>query len=443
MAKSTANIDPGVDLANDASITRQDLYDAVDLMTIGDFSRAHVASTASIPDIGTSAPSTSLVNGEVWVDRTDPGSGSGTTKVHTLKTYNGSAFRPVTAFDISATVPTYTLGEGMAWYDTTLDTLRIYSSVNGIDDLWHPLNEGLLLVRNGSGNTRSAGSVFRLEGGTPTILNAAAPSFGKDPTVFCVSLEDITDGGRGVCALVTSDRLIEILVDTSVTTIVAGDGIIAQGTTCNSIGCGPLNLTSNPNATSGQQFTGVPFGCYAVATEAASAGAVELVTCRLLGGVGKGRDLFFGQDELATEATDLPLASWTTPAWAELDLTSAEDSGDTIADNGDEHHKPVLGVYLDIYLVGKGNTGPGQVVWDLQFSHNANAITRRIRGEQEITNGAGADSALCQSAVYVPTSGGVGSYTSLGNIFAWKGSLSTPGTEALTKAEFHVVGYRY
>jgi hypothetical protein len=441
MAKSTANTVPGIDLANDASITRQDLYDAIDLMEIGDLSRAHVASTASIPDLNTTAPSASLVNGEVWVDRTDPGSGSGTTKAHTLKTYNGSVFRPVTAFDISATVPTYTLGEGMAWYDTTLDTLRIYSSVNGIDDLWHPLNEGLLLVRNGSGNTRSAGSVFRLEFGTPTILNAASPSFAKDPTVFCVSLEEITDGGRGVCALVTSDRLIEILVDTSVTTIAAGDGIIAQGTTCNSIGCGPLRLDNGPNATAGQQFTGVPFGCYAVATEAASAGAVELVTCRLLGGVGKGRDLLFGQDELATQATALAKGNWD-GGWDELDITNAEDSGDIIATNGDAHHGPVLGVYIEGEVTVDSTAGVSTAVIDMKFGPNASAVMGRVVHKNYMDGGNPTGTVIPR--MYIPTAGGLaGGYTVLGNILTWSGTITVPATSSISSASLYVVGYRY
>ncbi len=412
MATSTANGTAGHAIVGDGSVTAQELEDSVENMVIGDLSRDHAASGSSVPAIGTTAPTTSLVTGEVWVDPTDP-LDTGTTKTHVLKTYNGSAFRPgVVAWHIDngdGAAPTYTAGRGMGWYDSLLKIFRVYSTINGVSD-WHPIDRGLVSMENNHASiTCPAGGVVVSDNqvGDPTAAFGGAftlTTTKKDRSVIGVALESIAAGSRGVIALIGSGMEVEILCDNDSgdATVAAGDYLASYSTAGEARGVGAQ--IADPNIDVAGIAEGTPMGAFAVALEAKD-GTTHLARSRLLGFIGHGQWRYISPTKVA-QASDFSDGTWN-----EIDMISP-DQGSSILSDAD--HAPIFAVGLD-FEGGENTQDGGDAHLLLEVGPNRTNVRRLVMASKGASGAV--DKQLMTWSIIVPTkSNNADSFASAGNV---------------------------
>jgi hypothetical protein len=275
----TATIVPGVDLPNDDSITRQDLNDAIANLTIADLTQAHMDQTGTITAV-------------ITVSASEPGS-------------------PFV---------------GMGWWDTTLDLMRIYSTIDAIGPAFHPVSEGHQLWENDDAATVPAARVVARDPSVGSRLYNMATAR-KQKSVIGVSRESAVNGANGVLAMVGSGAIASVLISTSSGAIAKGDYLTSSTETGTAIGAGPER--ANPfQGGSGLYEYGAPVGAFAKALAAASAGAE--VACQMLGHIGEGATRLMPEEVVGGVATTSATNAAGASDWLEADITTNLDDADQV-----------------------------------------------------------------------------------------------------------------
>lgn len=405
-AQSTCVV--GHAIVGDNSVTAQELEDAIENKTDGDFDRSHVKSSSTIPGIGTTEPQTppALQTAELWVDPTDP-LDTGTTKTHILKTFNGSAFRAgVVAWDVDTATPDYTAGRGMGWWDATLKIFRIYSTIDGITG-WHPTDRGVRLMTNGEASDAVAKGAPVIQKSASTGNFVMTPTM-KDMGVIGVALEAITAGSDGLIAMLGSGMEVSVLCDSTEAhdTIAAGDYICTYSADGEARGLGPQ--VTDPNIGVASTIDGTPCGAFAIALGTQDTGGTELTLCRLLDQAGRGAWVHI-PPEVVMEIGDFAVSA----SWAENDMTShLAGAASILTDVG---HAPILAVGLDVDLRhGTTDNNSANITVDIGPDRTS---TRKIYLKGPTSNNLNASQAI----IVVPTkSNNADSNASLGNFIQVK-----------------------
>lgn len=433
MATAQSTCVSGHAIVGDVSVTAQELEDAIENKTDGDFDRSHVKSGSTIPGIGTSAPTSppALQTAEAWIDPTDP-LDTGTTKTHILNSYNGSEFRPgVVCWFIGASAPTHTAGRGMAWWDSALKIKRLYSTTNGLTG-WHPVDRGLALMTNNNASTCPSGGVVVSDNqaGSPTAAFGGAftmTTTKKDMSVTGVALESIAAAATGVIALVGSGIEVEILCDNASAdaTVAAGDMLVTFSVIGEARGVGPQIADPNISTTSTQ--AGTPMGAFAVALEAKD-GTTHLARSRLLGFVGQGAWRHI-DPVLIANAADYGASG----SEVEIDMLSHPRTGSILVD---DNHKPILAVELHVQMAS--TAGGSKVDCDIELGP-----TRTNRQKFTMRGQAGSSSGGIGSSfnTVIPTkSNNADTFSSAGNFIQ---TTITETAETFTTLDTYAKAYLY
>jgi hypothetical protein len=192
------------------------------------------------------------------------------------------------------------------WFDTTLGIKRIYIARNGLTG-FHPLENGYLLVNNGSGSALSAGDVVVTDWATG-VNHVKATTTIKDQTVIGVCLEAIANGSSGIIATYGCKKNITVNIDETDGALAVGDGIVSYSASNRGRTVGALPTTAYTAATT--RHFGTPLGCFAVALSTVSS---NQATARMLDRMGTG----------ATQTVNTALTNQTTfdGTWLEETLT--------------------------------------------------------------------------------------------------------------------------
>ena len=421
-----------------------DIEDGIEQVLITNVDRNDTLTTFNGVTTGSSQPSgaKSLTAGEHWHAT---GALSGAPDERDLVYSAAAATWVGPSSSIFATTAPASTQTGLQWYDTTCKVKRIYKKA--ADDAsglagWHSAQDGYELWKNLTGGTATPGMVVTADA-TVSFREYIKPQGVKDWNVVGVVAETVTSTSNGLIATVAGGATVLINVSTATHTVAVGDGLVCHAATdTDARSVGSID-GKNPKATAGQSAYGVPYGCFAQAMEAVALGTAGApIKARMLGAVGDGRTLRFAQDELATDATIIASGNWD-GLWDDINLEVAENGGNILADNGSAKHGPVLGAYLDMWLVIEATANPSLNTADMQFGPNASAVTARMRIRDE-KFGIGGEASAALSGVFVPTAGGSGNYDKLGNIVTWSGTYAaSAGTKSIDAAALHVTGYVY
>ena len=413
MGSKKLTITEGLDLANDASITRADLVYWFTQSLFGDVDRDHFA-TGTNPVVSSATAPSAPATGLGWFD-TDTG---------VVSFWSGSEW--IASVVYSATAPS---GTGTLWYDTTLQLLRRYETRDAIAG-WHPLDVAYQLMHNRSGGTVAANLVaIKSTAGTSNREFTTTVAV-KDQGVIGVLLEETNDAAAGVVALVSGGAVVDVLADDA-----AADGAIAKGDLlvtytvageCRTVGPAPSGFTGS--GFSFRTMGGVPVGAFAEALGGKDA-TTHLVRCRMLGSVGTGSTI---RGELVSI-----VASLTEGADTEVDFSGSEYNA---------KHLPIIGFQAYVNLSDDGGAAGTDVHLQLQFKPGGAATVARVNLEHR---GAGQGSAnggtpgIVQHAwndVFVVTNDGLaGGYDGVGSLFTYN---LTAGVAYDTKQLGHI-GYIY
>lgn len=342
MVSALSAVTPGIDFPNDSSITRQDLYDAIANALYGGFSRLHAAATASIPTIGTTAPSTALVVGELWVD-------TNTTPAQ-IKSWSGSAFVNTSYFIGTAAPSSTTAGTG--WYDTTLKVWRVYDTIDSLAG-YHPQNGAYQLWTNVNASTVAANRVVVQDTSADNLRKFDTTTAEKHQLVIGVTMESVATAAAGVIAIVGGGATVTLQVDPTAATgdIRRGDALVTYTSAGLARSAGALPKGGSTSQT--KVIIGVYLGAFAEAmTERLTAAGAGTIKARLLGQVGTGAHVMLN-------VTNAPILSDTTPATSStaIDVT-ATASGTSGAQNAagtalmDTRHAPLAAADLSWSIVG-------------------------------------------------------------------------------------------
>lgn len=426
MAQALALITSGVNLATDSSIERSDLVDAIEQLLLGNVSRSHMASTASVVTIGSSAPSTALITGELWLDT----SGG----IPILKRYDGSSFVNLGLF-IEATAPSGVTTEGAVWYDTTLEILRIYDTRDSLAG-WHPVDNTLQLCTNQSGGDLLKGALVKPNN---TVRQFTTTTTAKDMKVYAVLLEAINGAtpAAGVIATFASGMVVDVLVDNAGDdgTVIAGDGLVSFTVGGEARTVGPFVADPHVSATVTQY--GTPLGCFGIALGVKDGS--DLVRTQLIGYVGAGATRLFTRDSIA-ELTHLTMDN----TYRDIDISNPPDSGADAVN--DTKHKPLVSVRFDMRLgAGRASQASTEIRAEFTLSPNGSAVAHHVTIQGQAHDVDGSDAILYsnQNGLWVRTSNS--DETGLGQIVQYKGTVasSSPSSQAWVKADIYVTGYIY
>ena len=262
---------------------------------------------------------------------------------------------------------------GWLWYDTALDLLRQYDTKDGITG-WHPVSGCHALMTNRSGASVDSGDVLvRAPTHAPdTDRQFATTTSVKDQGVFAVARETIADDGDGVVALVTGGAVVDVNVQGSTHGAVAkGDLLVTYSVAGEARTVGAAPGTGHPSEVQIQY--GLPVGAFAEALVASSAD--EAISCRLLGQVGQGCYVQVAQTSIWRYLT-------TIGGYQVVDC-SATASGTAGGQNAagtaliDTDHAPLLAADLTYNLVD--NPGGSSGSRDIRFSKDGSTINRRFQ----------------------------------------------------------------
>jgi len=368
----------------------------------GDITQSHFKQSVCTPiAIGPVAPSNPFA-GLHWLDTS--------LSRWELKFYTGSAWKSV-SYERLAAAPTSPV-DGDLWYDTTLRLLRTYKTE---DDLtgWHPVSEGYQLRYNDGAQPITAEQVVSWispvgskrpcsqSGGVPKLTN-----------VLGVALEDIAAAASGVIAMVGSQAVVEVSVDTSTHSVAAGDWLVTSGTAGVARSAG--GLVTNPYVSAGKRSFGVPLGAFAVAAEANTSGSTATVKARMIDQLGTGMHVLFPAKQIIALGDTIPggdLLDATNSidgTSRDVDLADTPRSGGTVLES--DKHDPIAGALVTIQAAVNG--GAAELA---EFYAEGHYVS--ISGETP-----GADLTGSLVSVFAVTDDGSGA---MGNLLAVKGSTST------------------
>jgi len=405
MAKKL-NITPGLDLDSDDSITRADFTFWFTQALFGGIDREHFASGSS-PSVSSGSAPTSPTTGLLWHD----------TSSGAVSVWTGSEWLGV-GLHIGATAPTST---APLWADTTLNIVRRYWTIDGIEG-WHPVDSAYQLMVNRSGGVVEANRVVT-RGTTSTSGEREFDTTDtvKSQAVIGVTLESVASTASGVVAMVSGGATVDILADDGEAdgAIAKGDGLVTYSVAgeCRTVG----SLPGDPRASSSKLSTGLPVGCFAEAIGTKDA-TTHLVRARLLGRVGEGVDLYS-----ATGGATL-IGSFTIDG-------SVQDFDEASFGATTTKHLPVVGVFRSFDVTVGGSTGVFDCELDLQQG-GSTFSKLNMQGN----NGSGTEASGNLAVQLLPTNGGSGSYDQAGNNWQYTATETTKTFQQLN-SRFH--GYRY
>lgn len=327
----TFTVTPGTTYSATSPVTSTNLNAHVSGLTISGITNTQIDTTATslVQIISGDAGATTTEGAALWNKTTDKyGVNDGTTWVNHVQ---GEAM---------ATLPR--LLTNYEWFDTTLGIKRIYITRNGLLG-FHPLENGYLLVNNGSGAALAAGDVVVTDYATG-VNHVKKTTTIKDQTVIGVCLEAIADAASGVIATYGCPKNVTVNIDETDGALAVGDGIVSYSATNRGRTIGPLPTSGYVTAST--RATGVPLGCFAVALTTVTA---NQATARMLPQIGTG----------ARRGTSI------------ISLTPATTSGVSVESNFTSSlvsakHAPAYAV--DLVLLITGDAGAAGDEFDLDIS---------------------------------------------------------------------------
>lgn len=331
----TFSVTPGTTYSATSPVTSTNLNAHVSGLTIAGVTNTQIDTTAAslVQIISGDAGATATEGAALWNKTTDKyGVNDGTTWVnHVQGEALAGAPRLLTNYE---------------WFDTTLGIKRIYITRNGLLG-FHPLENGYLLVENGSGSALAAGDVVVTDYSTG-VNHVKATATKKDQTVIGVCLEAIANGASGIIATYGCPKNITVNIDETDGALAVGDGIASYSATNRGRTVGALPSTAYTG--NGTRATGVPLGCFAVALSTVTANAA---TARMLSQIGSGA-------RRGTAITSLTAAT-ATGVHAESNFTASLASA---------KHAPAYAV--DLLLAITGDAGAAGDEYDLDIGLHTN-----------------------------------------------------------------------
>lgn len=405
MAKKLT-ITPGLDLETDDSISRADFTFWFTQALFAGIDRDHFAS-GSAPVVSSASEPTSPTTGLVWHNQS-----TGAVSVWTGSEWLGIGLH------IGATAPTST---APMWADTTLNIVRRYWTIDGIEG-WHPVDSAYQLMVNRSGGVVEANRVVtRGTASTSGEREFDTTDTVKSQAVIGVTLESVASTASGVVAMVSGGATVDILADDDALdgAIAKGDGLVTYSIAGECRTVGPLPGAAHGSGSfQATAHIGTPLGCFAEALGTKD-NVTHLVRARLLGRVGAGACVFVPDDTIKL----LETSESATTTWADVDL-NVPGTGTLFRDS---KHSPACAVEFDVQLESTTGGSPGYESNTLSVSNSRSLsgdIAVQARGYMA---GSGNVNTFHQDVV-IPTVNNTTTPTAIGNLFAWQLGVYGAGT---------------